>query len=62
MRAIECSRRDSFTFATSIDREGRCIVRCSTFNQCKRAKELMDRPTSRNHNRPLIVKVRNLFI
>ncbi|KAB7502596.1 E3 ubiquitin-protein ligase UBR2 [Armadillidium nasatum] len=62
MRAVDCSKRESFTYATSIDREGRCIVRCSTFQQCSKAKDLMGRPTNRSISRPLKVQVIHTFI
>ena len=31
MRAADCSREDAIGFATLIDREGRCVVRCAGF-------------------------------
>ena len=31
IRAADCSREDAIGFATLIDREGRCVVRCAGF-------------------------------
>ena len=31
IRAADCSREDAIDFATLIDREGRCVVRCAGF-------------------------------
>ena len=31
VRAADCSREEAIGFATLIDREGRCIVRCGGF-------------------------------
>lgn len=56
-RAIDCSQKDAVAFATSIDREGRCIVRCSSFQQCSQTKNVMEKQTSRGSGRPLRVQV-----
>ncbi|KAK8749674.1 hypothetical protein OTU49_015475, partial [Cherax quadricarinatus] len=61
-RAIECSQKDAVAFATSIDREGRCIVRCSSFQQCSQTKNLMEKQTSRGGGRPLKVQVMQTYI
>lgn len=57
-RAIECSQKDAVAFATSIDREGRCIVKCANFQQCSHTKALMEKHTSRGAiSKPLKVQV-----
>ncbi|XP_071525838.1 LOW QUALITY PROTEIN: E3 ubiquitin-protein ligase UBR2 [Panulirus ornatus] len=61
-RAIECTHKDAVAFATSIDREGRCIVRCSSFQQCSQTKSLMEKQTSRGGGRPLKVQVMDTYI
>nr|XP_045609964.1 E3 ubiquitin-protein ligase UBR2-like isoform X2 [Procambarus clarkii] len=61
-RAIECTQKDAVAFATSIDREGRCIVRCSSFQQCSQTKNHMEKQTSRGGGRPLKVQVMQTYI
>ncbi|XP_050727381.1 E3 ubiquitin-protein ligase UBR2-like isoform X3 [Eriocheir sinensis] len=61
-RAIECTQKDAVAFATSIDREGRCIVKCSTFQQCSQTKNMMEKQTSRGGGRPLKVQVMETYI
>ncbi|CAL4120871.1 unnamed protein product [Meganyctiphanes norvegica] len=61
-RSIECSQKDAVAFATSIDREGRCIVKCSSFQQCNQTKHLMEKQTSRGGGRPLKVQVMHTHV
>ncbi|XP_069985814.1 E3 ubiquitin-protein ligase UBR2 isoform X10 [Penaeus vannamei] len=61
-RAIDCSQKDAVAFATSIDREGRCIVRCSSFQQCSQTKNVMEKQTSRGSGRPLRVQVMPTYV
>lgn len=56
-RAIECSQREAIEFATTIDREGRSLVRSSTFMDCNQVKNHIERITSRHGGRPLRVQV-----
>ena len=60
-KAISCSQKDAVAFATSIDREGRCIVKCSNFQQCSQTKSTMEKQTSRGGVRPLKVQVSVFF-
>ncbi|MPC24348.1 E3 ubiquitin-protein ligase UBR2 [Portunus trituberculatus] len=55
-KAISCSQKDAVAFATSIDREGRCIVKCSNFQHCSQTKSTMEKQTSRGGVRPLKVQ------
>ncbi|KAG7160528.1 E3 ubiquitin-protein ligase UBR2-like 2, partial [Homarus americanus] len=55
-RAIDCTQKDAVAFATSIDREGRCIVKCSSFQQCSQTRNLMEKQTTRGGGRPLKVQ------
>ncbi|KAK4308495.1 hypothetical protein Pmani_019811 [Petrolisthes manimaculis] len=62
-RAIECTQKDAVAFATSIDREGRCIVKCANFQQCSHTKALMEKQTSRGAtNKPLKVQVMHTYL
>ncbi|XP_015515354.1 E3 ubiquitin-protein ligase UBR2 [Neodiprion lecontei] len=56
-RVIKCSHRDAIEFVTNIDREGRAVVKCSTFQHCTELKSEIERFTSRHGNRPLKVLV-----
>ncbi|XP_054260913.1 E3 ubiquitin-protein ligase UBR2 isoform X2 [Macrosteles quadrilineatus] len=56
-RVIKCSQRDAIEFVTNIDREGRAVVKCSTFQCCSDLKQEIERFTSRHGNRPLKVLV-----
>lgn len=56
-RAVECSPKEAIDFATTIDREGRSIVKCSPFQMCSQVKSLIERITSRHGSKPLRVEV-----
>lgn len=56
-RVIKCTHRDAIEFVTNIDREGRAVVKCSTFQHCNELKSEIERFTSRHGNRPLKVLV-----
>uniref|UniRef100_A0A0P4WDX2 E3 ubiquitin-protein ligase n=2 Tax=Scylla olivacea TaxID=85551 RepID=A0A0P4WDX2_SCYOL len=61
-KAINCSQKDAVAFATSIDREGRCIVKCSNFQNCSQTKSTMEKQTSRGGVKPLKVQVMETYI
>ncbi|VVC24842.1 Zinc finger, UBR-type,Zinc finger, RING/FYVE/PHD-type,Winged helix-turn-helix DNA-binding domain,Ribosomal [Cinara cedri] len=52
-RFIKCPQRTSIDFVTSIDREGRAVVKCSTFVECKDLKDEIEKFTSRHGGKPL---------
>lgn len=56
-RAIECTQKEAIDFATTIDREGRSIVKCSNFQICQQVKMTIERITSRHGSKPLRVEV-----
>ena len=56
-RAIECTQKEAIDFATTIDREGRSIVKCSNFQTCAMIKATIERITSRHGSKPLRVEV-----
>ncbi|KAJ8678786.1 hypothetical protein QAD02_014573 [Eretmocerus hayati] len=56
-RVIKCSQRDAIEYVTSIDREGRAVVKCSGFQHCNELKLEVERFTSRHSNKPLKVLV-----
>lgn len=62
-RAIEASEREAVEFATTIDREGRAIIKIEGFTECSQVKHAVERITSRNGGRPLktIVMTCSLF-
>ncbi|XP_055525528.1 E3 ubiquitin-protein ligase UBR1 [Wyeomyia smithii] len=36
---VKCSQKEAIEYVTSIDREGRAIVKCATFEACRKLKE-----------------------
>lgn len=56
-RVIKCTQRDAIDFVTNIDREGRAVVKCSTFQHCTELKTDIEKFTSRHGTRPLKVLV-----
>jgi len=52
-RFIKCPQRESIDYVTSIDREGRAVVKCAGFVQCKDLKEEIEKFTSRHGGKPL---------
>ncbi|XP_066999318.2 E3 ubiquitin-protein ligase UBR2 isoform X2 [Anabrus simplex] len=57
VRVIKCPQKDAIDYVTNIDREGRAVVKCSTFQHCTELKTEIERFTSRHGNRPLKVLV-----
>ena len=57
-RAIECTQKEAIDFATTIDREGRSIVKCSaSFKICSDVKAMIEKITGRNQGKPLRTEV-----
>jgi len=57
-RAVEnCDRNLAINFVSLIDREGRCLVKCSPFQQCNEVKRIVERITGRRGIKPLKVMV-----
>lgn len=56
-RAIDCVEKEAIDYATLVDREGRSIVKCSSFNDCNHVKGLVERITSHHSPKPLRVTV-----
>lgn len=50
---IKCPQRESIDYVTSIDREGRAVVKCAGFVQCKDLKEEIEKFTSRHGGKSL---------
>ncbi|CAL1294338.1 unnamed protein product [Larinioides sclopetarius] len=46
-KAINCNKKVAIDYATTIDREGRSIVKCSTFAECNQIRHYIERVTSR---------------
>lgn len=55
-RILKCNQRNAIEFVTNIDREGRAVVKCSTFQHCNDLKSEIEKFTSR-HGKPLKVLV-----
>lgn len=61
VRVVKCSQRDAIDFVTNTDREGRVVVKCSTFQHCTELKTDIERFTARHGNRPLKVILCQLY-
>ncbi|KAK4886967.1 hypothetical protein RN001_003238 [Aquatica leii] len=56
-RVIKCSQKNAIEYVTNIDREGRAVVKCSTFQHCSELKTEIEKHTSRHGNKALKVLV-----
>ncbi|XP_058445563.1 E3 ubiquitin-protein ligase UBR1-like [Malaya genurostris] len=58
---VKCSQKEAIEYVTSIDREGRAVVKCASFEQCKKLKEDIEnraiRSTMTTKSSPLKVTV-----
>lgn len=61
-RVLKCNQRSSTEYVTSIDREGRAIVKCSSFQHCLDLKSEIEKYTSRHGNKPLKVIVNHAHV
>ncbi|XP_050308066.1 E3 ubiquitin-protein ligase UBR2 isoform X2 [Anthonomus grandis grandis] len=61
-RVLKCNQRSSTEYVTSIDREGRSVVKCSSNQACVEMKREIEKHTSRHGNKPLRVKVTHAHI
>lgn len=55
-RVIKCNQKIAIEYVTNIDREGRAVVKCSTFQHCNEVKAEIEKFTSRQ-GKPLKVLV-----
>ncbi|XP_030854338.1 E3 ubiquitin-protein ligase UBR2 isoform X2 [Strongylocentrotus purpuratus] len=61
-KAVECSRKAALQFATIVDKDGRSAVRRGNERDCERAKNVIERSTSRLNSTPLKVLVMNMVV
>lgn len=61
-KVLKCNQRSSTEFVTNIDREGRAVVKCSTFQHCSDLKQDIEKYTSRHGNKPLKVLVNHAYV
>ncbi|XP_048517590.1 E3 ubiquitin-protein ligase UBR2 isoform X2 [Dendroctonus ponderosae] len=61
-RVLKCTQRNSTEFVTNIDREGRAVVKCSTFQVCEDLKHEIEKYTSRHGSKPLKVLITHAHI
>lgn len=62
IRVLKCSYRNSTEYVSSIDRDGRAIVKCSSFQHCLDLKSEIEKYTSRHGNKPLKVIVNHAHV
>ncbi|XP_064603615.1 E3 ubiquitin-protein ligase UBR2-like isoform X2 [Liolophura sinensis] len=55
--AVNCSQKEATDFATIVDREGRSCVRTGQFEDCEKARSVIEKNTSRHGSKPLRVHV-----
>ena len=56
-RAADVSQELAIGFATLIDREGRCIIKCNGFNKCQDVKRATEKHSGRRGGKSLKVQV-----
>lgn len=56
-RVIKCNQKMAIEYVTNIDREGRAVVKCSSFQHCSELKAEIEKYTSRHGNKSLKVLV-----
>ncbi|EFA01832.1 E3 ubiquitin-protein ligase UBR2 [Tribolium castaneum] len=61
-RVLKCNQRTAIEFVTNIDREGRAVVKCSSFQHCTELKQEIEKYTSRHGNKPLKVLVSHAYV
>jgi len=54
-KAIDCDQTAAVDFATSVDREGRSVVKSGGFSDCEAARKIIEKQTSRQGQTPLRV-------
>ncbi|XP_064624216.1 E3 ubiquitin-protein ligase UBR2-like isoform X2 [Lineus longissimus] len=57
MKAIECSKKEATNFATVVDREGRSAIKIGNYEECNKAKDVIERTTTRQGGKRLKVLV-----
>lgn len=62
VRVLKCPHRDAVEYVTSVDREGRAVVKCSVFRDCNELRADIEKSTNRGSNRPLKVLVLHTHI
>jgi E3 ubiquitin-protein ligase UBR2 len=61
-RVLKCNQRTAIEFVTNIDREGRAVVKCSSFQHCNELKQDIEKYTSKHGNKPLKVLVNHAYV
>jgi E3 ubiquitin-protein ligase UBR2 len=61
-KVIKCSQKDAIDYVTNIDREGRAVVKCATFQYCTELKSEVERFTGRSTATPLKVQVKHSHV
>ncbi|XP_052769327.1 E3 ubiquitin-protein ligase UBR2-like isoform X1 [Mya arenaria] len=56
-KAVNCSHKEAVDYATTVDREGRSSVTYGSFAECEKARNLVERQTSRYGGKALKVQV-----
>lgn len=54
-----CNQKEAVEYVSSIDREGRAVVKCATFQSCMKLKQDIEKQTMRT---PMITKTTALKV
>lgn len=61
-RVLKCNQKSAIDFVTNIDREGRAVVKCASFQHCNELKLDIEKYTSRHGSKPLKVLVSHAYV
>lgn len=61
-KVLKCTQKTAIEFVTNIDREGRAVVKCSSFDHCTELKDSIEKYTSRHGNKALKVLVNHAHV
>ena len=61
-RAVDCDSNTAGGFATLIDREGRCLIKCGGFNRCQEVKRSTEKSSGRRGTKSLKVVVMHGYV
>ncbi|ELT88826.1 hypothetical protein CAPTEDRAFT_153753, partial [Capitella teleta] len=56
-RAVGCTQKEAIELATITDREGRAMVKRGSFDECEKARVIIEKQTTRQNSRPLVTHV-----
>ncbi|KAL4237392.1 hypothetical protein ACF0H5_002110 [Mactra antiquata] len=61
-KSVNCSHKEAVDFATTVDREGRASVTSGNFKDCEKARNHIEKNTSRHGHKALKVQVMHITV